>query len=74
MSAWLLIIAQYGIPTAYEIWKTLSNKNEPTEEDWQKLLAIASKTEKQYVDEAKAAFTPSPIPDPQPPTPLPPSA
>ncbi len=48
------LIAKYGIPWAYEFWQTISQHPAPTAEAWDKLLALANKTEEQYLTEARA--------------------
>lgn len=53
MSAWLVLIAQYGIPAAYQIWQTFKDGRDPTEADWQNLLKLNENTAQQYVDAAK---------------------
>lgn len=53
MNPWALLIARYGIPGAMQIWEILANKNQPTKEDWDKLLFINDKTKEQYIEEAQ---------------------
>jgi len=48
------LIATHGLPWVYEFWKIIRGKTEPTEEDWQKLLAISQKPLSQYIAEAQA--------------------
>jgi hypothetical protein len=72
---WIQLIISEGLPLAYEIWKVFAGNTEPTEADWQKLLAIAGKTEQQYVDEAAASavILPPTPPEQTPGTPVPPA-
>lgn len=62
MNPWILLIAQYGIPMAYEIWDQWKDKTDPTEDDWQKLLDLAKKTAADYKAEAAAEITSTPRP------------
>lgn len=54
---WLVlapIIARYGIEIAYDIWKNIQAKGEPTEEQWAALLAKSRRGYDQYIADAKA--------------------
>ncbi len=48
-----LIISE-GIPAAYKIWQLASSGKDPTEADWQALLALEGKT---ALDQLKASLT-----------------
>ncbi len=48
------LIAQYGIPWAFEFWKIVTQHAEPTEEAWMKLLALSQKPILEYINEARA--------------------
>jgi hypothetical protein len=52
-TALLPIIAQYGIPYAFEIWKILQRHDKPTAEAWQELLALSQKPMSSYIDDAR---------------------
>jgi hypothetical protein len=52
---WITLITRYGIPFAYQLWQDWRTKADPTEEDWQRLLALSAKTAAQYKEEAKPA-------------------
>ena len=55
------IIAQYGIPWAFEFWTIITQHPEPTEEAWAKLLALSQKSYQAYIDEATTTpVTPAP--------------
>lgn len=54
----LPIIAQYGIPFAYDLWKIVSSSSTPTQEQWDALLKLSEKT---YLDYAKEAGVPLPV-------------
>lgn len=54
MNPWILLIAQHGIPLAYKIWAEWRDKTEPTQEDWNGLLALVNKTDEQYTAEELA--------------------
>lgn len=71
MNPWIILIIQYGIPTAFKIWQEWKNKTEPTEEDWQKLLTLAKKTTEQYLNELSAIPGPPPVAPPPGPLPKP---
>lgn len=47
-----LLIAQYGIPLAEQIWKTLIRYEEPTPEMWAELRALNAKSLLQRKEEA----------------------
>lgn len=51
----LPIIAQYGIPLAFQLWKNITSKEEPTEEAWNALAALAEKRYEGYINEALVA-------------------
>lgn len=44
----IMLIAQYGVPLAYEIWNTWKDKKEPTEADWNALKARVAKSADDY--------------------------
>lgn len=46
------LIAQYGIPWAFEFWKIVVAHPEPTQESWDKLLALSQKTYADYIKDA----------------------
>lgn len=48
MSIWVTLIAQYGIPVAYQIWADWRNKDAPTASDWDKLLKLVNKPLEDY--------------------------
>lgn len=48
------LIAQYGIPWAYDFWKIITQHPEPTDAAWTALLALNDKTDAQYLAEALA--------------------
>lgn len=52
---WIALIAQVGLPIAYQLWKDWQNKNEPTQADWDALFKLSQKTTAEYVAEAQAA-------------------
>ncbi len=59
------LIVQYGIPATYQLWQIVTQHPEPTEEAWQKLLALALKPMSVYLSEAQArAAVASPQPAP----------
>lgn len=73
---WIALIAQVGLPIAYQIWKDWQNKQNPTQADWDALFKLSQKTTAEYVAEAQAASaaaalaaTPAPAPAPTVPTP-----
>lgn len=47
------IIVREGIPAAYKLWSLAKQKGEPTDADWQELLALSRKTHDEYIAEAK---------------------
>jgi hypothetical protein len=47
------LIAQYGIPYTFEVWKILQKHDRPTAEAWQELLALSQKPLSSYVEEAQ---------------------
>jgi hypothetical protein len=48
------IIVRYGVPYAYDFWKIVTTHTEPTEEAWQKLLALSEKSYSSYISDAQA--------------------
>jgi hypothetical protein len=56
------IIARYGVEFGYNLWKTIQEKGEPTEEQWQALLTLARKPYDQYIAEARARVATIPMP------------
>lgn len=58
------LIAAYGIPYAFEIWKILTRSNEPTAADWTDLLKLSQKPYDTYIDEARARAGLPPLPPP----------
>jgi len=69
-TALIPLIAQYGLPWAYNFWKIVSGTDTPTDAQWQALLAMSQKPLSDYIKEAadKAGIpTPIPGPVPQPP-------
>jgi hypothetical protein len=48
------IIVKYGVPYAYDFWTIVTTHTEPTEEAWQKLLALSQKSYGSYISEAQA--------------------
>lgn len=48
------IIAKYGIPYAFELWKVITKYPTPTDEAWNTLFANTQKTLEQYIEEEKA--------------------
>lgn len=48
------LMVQYGIPATYQLWQIITTHPEPTEEAWQKLLALALKPMPEYLREAQA--------------------
>ncbi len=66
------LIAQYGLPWAYSFWQIVSQHPDPTQEAWDKLLALSQKPMLDYVNEARAKIGLPPLTeyDPtKPPTP-----
>lgn len=53
-----LIISE-GIPAAYKLWQLVTAGKDPTEEDWQALLALEAQT---AADQMKAAIVRAGIP------------
>lgn len=49
-----LLIARYGPQWAYDFWAIVKDGNEPTETQWQAVLAMSQKSLAQYVAEAQA--------------------
>ena len=58
------VIARYGVEFAYELWNTIKDKHQPTEEDWQIILTLARKPMAEYIQEAKARAALSAVPQP----------
>ncbi len=52
-TALIPLIARYGIEWSYEFWKTIQNKEQPTEADWQSLIALANKPMVSYLEDAE---------------------
>ena len=48
MSIWVTLIAQYGIPAAYQIWADWRNNDNPTQAEWEKLLKLVGKSLEDY--------------------------
>jgi hypothetical protein len=48
------IIAKYGIPYAFELWKVITKYPVPTDEAWDTLFTSTQKTLEQYIEEEKA--------------------
>ncbi len=48
------LVAQYGIPWAYSFWQIVSQHAEPTQEAWDKLLALSQTPMLDYVNAARA--------------------
>lgn len=48
------VIARYGIELAYELWKLAAAGGQPTDADWQSLIALARKPMEEYLTEARA--------------------
>jgi hypothetical protein len=47
------IIAQHGIPYAFELWKVITKYEKPTIEAWEELLALSQKSLERYIEEAR---------------------
>lgn len=47
------LIASYGIPYAFQIWKIITRNADPTQKDWDDLLALSQKPLDTYIDEAR---------------------
>ncbi len=66
------LIAQYGPAYVYALWKIISEHPEPTEEAWNKILALSQRPLLDYINEARAkvGLPPLEVYDPtKPPTP-----
>jgi hypothetical protein len=50
----LPIIAKYGTEFAYKLWGNIKTNKEPTEADWQELIALSNKSYTDYLNEAQA--------------------
>ncbi len=48
------IIAQNGIPWAYQFWQIVTTHTEPSEEAWAKLLTLSQTPMLDYVNAARA--------------------
>ena len=48
------IIAKYGIPYAFELWKVITKYPAPSDEAWNTLFTSTQKTLEQYIEEEKA--------------------
>lgn len=53
-TALIPVMVKYGVEFAYQLWANIKSDKEPTQEDWDKLLALSTKTYDDYVNEALA--------------------
>jgi hypothetical protein len=49
----LPIIAQHGIPYAFEMWKIMQKHEKPTDAAWEELLALSQKSMESYIEDAR---------------------
>ncbi len=65
------LIATYGLPWVYDFWQIIRQHPEPTQEAWDKLLALSQKPILDYINEARvraglaplASYDPATDPD-----------
>ncbi len=50
----LPLVAQYGIPYAYQIWLIVTQHAEPTQAAWDALLALSQKPMLEFINDARA--------------------
>ncbi len=47
------LITQWGIPYAYEVWMIVTQHANPSQEAWDKLLALSAKSYDEYIRDAQ---------------------
>lgn len=55
------LIAQHGIPWAYQFWLITTQHPDPTDAAWEKLLALSQKPLLEYINEARAKIGLAPL-------------